>query len=130
MPETRSIYRLQVSSSFSSSHQLRHYQGKCEALHGHNFTVQAEVQGFELEQGTEILMDFAELKSLLNFILQELDHKHLNELPAFQDQNPSSENLARYIYQKLKHDLQGRPVQLRWVSVSEKETSRAVYLEG
>ncbi|MFP4391679.1 MAG: 6-carboxytetrahydropterin synthase QueD [Desulfohalobiaceae bacterium] len=130
MPEPQSIFRLQVSSEFSSSHQLRHYQGKCEALHGHNFTVQAEVEGYELEPDTEILIDFKEIKSLLNSILRELDHKHLNELPTFQNRNPSSENLARYIYAELKQLLQGRTVHLRWVSVSEKDTSRAVYLES
>jgi 6-pyruvoyltetrahydropterin/6-carboxytetrahydropterin synthase len=130
MSNTKSIYRLQVTSGFSSSHQLRHYQGKCEALHGHNFTVQAEVEGYALEPGTEILMDFGELKSMLNSILQALDHQHLNELPAFQERNPSSENLACYIYTELKQLLQDKAVHLRWVSVSEKDTSRAVYLEG
>lgn len=130
MPDTKSIYRLQVTSDFSSSHQLRHYQGKCEALHGHNFTVQAEVEGYELEPQTEILIDFGELKSMLNAILQGLDHQHLNQLPAFQERNPSSENLARHIYSELKQQLQGRAVGLRWVSVSEKDNSRAVYLES
>ncbi len=129
MSEKRKVYRLQVSSGFSSSHQLRHYQGLCEELHGHNFAVQIEVQGYQLHPETEILIDFKELKSELNSILQELDHKHLNDLPYFRERNPSSENLACHIYQQLQNRIQNKDIMLRWVSVSEKDSSRAVYLE-
>ena len=123
------VYRLQVTSQFSSSHQLRHYQGKCEELHGHNFSVEAEVEGSVLHPDTHILIDFKELKSRLKAILDTLDHRHLNDLPQFQEQNPSSENLARYIYKQLEASLQESGVSLRFVSVSEKESSRALYSE-
>lgn len=129
MSEQQPIYRLRVRSQFSSSHQLRHYQGKCEELHGHNFLVEAEVQGSRLHPETHILIDFKELKSKLNSILDTLDHTHLNELPPFQEQNPSSENLARYIYQQLDQALQEPGISLSFVSVAEKESSRAFYTE-
>ena len=129
MPDRRPLYRLTVTSDFSSSHQLRHYQGKCEALHGHNFTVELEVEGHALEEKTGMLMDFKELKGLLGNILSGLDHTHLNELEAFQEINPSSENIARHIYRRAAEGLAGRGVWVRRVSVSEKESSKATYME-
>jgi 6-pyruvoyltetrahydropterin/6-carboxytetrahydropterin synthase len=123
------VYRLQVTTQFSSSHQLRNYGGKCEELHGHNFTVQAEVEGSRLEPDTGILIDFKVLKARLNQVVDPLDHTHLNELPQFEDLNPSSENLARHIYQELDKTLAGTGVKVRRVSVSEKESSTAVYME-
>jgi 6-pyruvoyltetrahydropterin/6-carboxytetrahydropterin synthase len=124
------VYRLQVTTQFSSSHQLRNYGGKCEELHGHNFTVQAEVEGTRLEPDTGILIDFKVLKTKLNQVVDPLDHTHLNELPQFADLNPSSENLARHIYQELGKTLTGTGVKVRKVSVSEKESSTAVYMEA
>ncbi|MDZ7760012.1 MAG: 6-carboxytetrahydropterin synthase QueD [Desulfovermiculus sp.] len=125
----RPLYKLRITDDFSSSHQLRHYQGKCEELHGHNFQVRVEVEGARLEPDTGILLDFKELKQKLNSVLQTLDHRHLNELEPFIQENPSSENLAKYIYTQLKSMLGQYPVQLTEVSVAEKESSEAVYSE-
>ena len=122
-------WRLRVSSDFSSSHQLRHYEGKCENMHGHNFSVEVEVAGDRLDPKLGILMDFKELKRLLKVVTDELDHRHLNELPAFAEQNPSSELLAQFIYRRLKDLLTGHPVRLAEVMVSEKASSRATYTE-
>lgn len=123
------IYRVRVEGEFSSSHQLRNYGGKCESLHGHNFRVQVEVEGSGLDPETGILVDFKDIRGQLQQILSELDHAHLNELPAFRRENPSSENLARYIYQRLEQALSMWSVSLRKVSVFEKEGSRATYRE-
>jgi 6-pyruvoyltetrahydropterin/6-carboxytetrahydropterin synthase len=127
MPE--SIWSLRVASDFSSSHQLRNYRGKCENLHGHNFLVEVEVRGKQLDPDTGMLMDFKELKQKLKRVLDELDHKHLNELEYFRKTNPSSENLAKYVFERLKPMLQGDRVCLEWVMVAEKDSSRAFYRE-
>lgn len=123
-------WRLRVSSDFSSSHQLRHYEGKCENMHGHNFSVEVDVVGERLDPKLGILMDFKELKRLLKIVTDELDHRHLNELPAFAEQNPSSELLAQYVYRRLKDLLAGHEVRLAEVMVSEKSSSRAYYTEA
>ena len=62
-------------------------------------------------------------------ILAGLDHRHLNDLDAFTVENPSSENLARHMYRKLEAALTGQPVRLVSVSVSEKDASKATYME-
>ena len=120
-------WRLKVSSDFSSAHQLRHYEGKCEALHGHNFSVEAEVSGTMLDPVIGYLMDFKELKKLLHQVLETLDHKFLNELPAFATINPTSEVLARYIFDALNALLVSHPVTLHSVMVAEKGSSMATY---
>lgn len=127
---TQGKWRLRVSSDFSSSHQLRHYEGKCENMHGHNFTVEVDVVGEQLDPKLGILMDFKELKRLLKVVTEELDHKHLNDLPDFAERNPSSELLAQHVFRRLQGLLAPYPVRLAEVMVSEKASSRAYYSEG
>jgi len=125
-------WRLTVDEAFSASHQLRNYNGKCEHLHGHNFGVTVEVEGNRLDPKVEILVDFGDLKRLTREVLADLDHVHLNDLPAFTEHNPSSENLARHIYRALADRLAALTpyASIRSVSVSEKGSSRATYMEG
>ncbi len=125
----RGIFRLTITDEFSSSHCLRNYQGPCEALHGHNFVVEAVFQGERLTKDTEMLMDFKECKALLKQVTDTLDHTHLNNVPYFQRRNPTAENLARFIYWELGRMLEGRPAALAEVSVFEKSTSKATYFE-
>ncbi|MDY7001615.1 MAG: 6-carboxytetrahydropterin synthase QueD [Thermodesulfobacteriota bacterium] len=122
-------YRLAVRDEFSASHQLRHFKGKCENLHGHNFGVKAVVEGQTLTPDTEILIDFGELKSHLKEVLASLDHKHLNDLEYFKDRNPSSENLARFVFQGLQKRLSEKNIRMVSVTVSEKAGSSATYFE-
>ncbi|SNR88174.1 6-pyruvoyltetrahydropterin/6-carboxytetrahydropterin synthase [Humidesulfovibrio mexicanus] len=124
-------WRLTIDEGFCASHQLRNYNGKCEHLHGHNFGVSVEVEGSELDPAVEILVDFGELKRLAREAVDALDHAHLNDLPAFAERNPSSENIARHLYQGIREKLAALAPQARLVSVSvsEKGTSRATYLE-
>jgi 6-pyruvoyltetrahydropterin/6-carboxytetrahydropterin synthase len=120
-------WRLRVRLDFSAAHQLKHYQGKCEALHGHNFTVEAEVSGTRLDPKIGYLMDFKELKHHLKEVLATLDHTCLNELEYFAVRNPTSEELARYIFDALSERLQDQPVRLCWTMVAEKDSSMAFY---
>jgi 6-pyruvoyltetrahydropterin/6-carboxytetrahydropterin synthase len=108
---------------------LRGYEGPCENLHGHNFGVEAVVEGERLDPKVEYLVDFKVLRGRLREILAGLDHRHLNDLPAFALENPSSENLARFVYRQLEAALAGQPVRLVCVSVSEKDSSKATYME-
>lgn len=121
-------WRLTVTQDFSASHQLRNYGGKCEQMHGHNFGVEVVVEGSELEEKVQYLMDFKVLKHLTGEVLDKLDHHHLNEVDCFAEINPSSENLAMYIYRQLKGKLPEN-VRLVEVSVSEKASSKATYWE-
>lgn len=125
-------WRLTVRSEFSAAHSLRHYQGKCEHLHGHNFGVEAAVEGTILHPDTGMLLDFATLKKALAEILSRLDHTLLNERVPFTGINPSSELLAQYIGQQMQVFLQNcaeaANARLAFVTVSEKASQSATWL--
>lgn len=123
------MFRLKVQDHFSSAHYLRNYQGACENLHGHNWKVELVVEGETLND-IEILIDFKELKKMLKEVLEELDHRLINELPYFQEKNPSSENIAQYIYLRVREKLQDFPkIRVKEVTVFETEKASATYFE-
>ncbi len=137
MQKKQSLWRLAVRGDFSSAHALRHYQGKCENLHGHNYHVEMVVEGTKLSDDVELVVDFSVLKKILRDALETLDHKNINEFPPFDIINPSAENLARYLYQllenilaeQLKHLPYAETIHLYEVSVSEKAAQTATYRE-
>ncbi len=122
------MFEISVKSSFSGAHRLKGYRGKCEALHGHNWDVEAFVAAKKLD-ANGLSMDFKVLKKKLNDLLNTLDHRDLNGVVFFKKSNPSAENIARYIYISLKKALKGEKASLRRVSVWETRDSRATYYE-
>ncbi|MFH1877841.1 MAG: 6-carboxytetrahydropterin synthase QueD [Candidatus Omnitrophota bacterium] len=106
------MYTVKVESDFSSAHNLRGYKGKCEELHGHNWKVEVSVASDRLD-AIGMVIDFGELKNALNEVLSGLDHKHLNSLEYFKSVNPTSENIAKYVFERIaekKQDLHIRKV--------------------
>jgi 6-pyruvoyltetrahydropterin/6-carboxytetrahydropterin synthase len=122
------MYEVKIVSQFAAAHRLENFHGKCEALHGHNWKVEVFLVGNTLD-GTGLLMDFGVVKARTKEVLEELDHKYLNELAAFQDRNPSSENLACYLYERLGAVLNGDGVNIHRVNVWESDTSCASYYQ-
>jgi 6-pyruvoyltetrahydropterin/6-carboxytetrahydropterin synthase len=120
------MYKVKIITSFSAAHSLRNYKGKCEALHGHNWKVEVLVSNPELN-ASRMVIDFSDLKSMTANVLEGLDHKHLNELDYFKEQNPSSEEIARYIFDSLKEAAASRGCRLEEVRVWETEAACAVY---
>lgn len=125
----KSVWYLTVRGEFSAAHALRHYQGKCENMHGHNYGAELTVRGEKLSSDTELAMDFSEMKKIFREVLDQLDHHILNETPPFDVINPSSENLARYIWKQLEPRLAHSSVELYSVTVSEKNAQSATYRE-
>jgi 6-pyruvoyltetrahydropterin/6-carboxytetrahydropterin synthase len=116
-----------VEMSFSSAHFLRHYRGKCENLHGHNYRVEVYVRGHELDQAG-MLVDFKELKSATRRVVDYLDHRNINELPPFDEElNPSAENLAEYFLREVGREINNDRVQVYKVRVWETDTCAATY---
>jgi 6-pyruvoyltetrahydropterin/6-carboxytetrahydropterin synthase len=120
------MYEVKIKTDFSAAHNLREVGGKCESLHGHNFTVEVVVESETLDEGGMVI-DFRLLKSRAKEVLDALDHKYLNELPFFSSINPSSENLAAYVFNALSLQIDRGPRRVSRVSVWESETSRATY---
>ncbi len=124
------MYKLMIETSFASAHQLRGYKGKCENLHGHNWKVQAYVTAEKLNE-IDIAIDFHDLKKITNEIVAQLDHKFLNDIFPFTEKNPSSENIARWIFESLKKKLTDyySNIKVSAVTVWESETASATYYE-
>ena len=122
------MFEILVEDYFSAAHRLRNYQGKCEKLHGHNWKVQVLVVAEKLDKAG-MLLDFKELKVRLENILQKLDHRCLNEVSPFDKLNPTSENLAQFVYQELKNNLVDTQANLSKVTVWETEKACASYTE-
>jgi 6-pyruvoyltetrahydropterin/6-carboxytetrahydropterin synthase len=120
------MYEVKIKADFSAAHNLREVGGKCESLHGHNFAVEVAVESESLDEGGMVI-DFRLLKAKTKEVLDTLDHRYLNELPFFRSQNPSSENLAAYIFNEVSRRIDQGSRQVRRVSVWESETSRATY---
>lgn len=122
------MYEVTIKKSFSAAHVLKEIGGKCEDLHGHNFLVEVTVAGNVLN-GEDLLIDFRDLKKWINEILDHLDHKYLNEIGAFKDTNPSSERVAKHIYDRLTEKIQTMNLDLTVsrVTVWESDNARVTY---
>ena len=95
------MFELMVETTFSAAHRLKTGNKKCERLHGHNWKVQLFLSGNKLNKDG-VLLDFKEIKEKLEKVVIPLDHTYLNEIPFFKKISPTSENIAYYLYQKLK----------------------------
>ena len=121
------MYEIVVTGSFSSAHNLREYKGKCEAVHGHNWKVKVIIMSEELNS-EGMVIDFNLAKKYLNNILKKLDHKYINEIEPFDKINPTSENIAKFIFQEMSQMIEGN-LKVKKVTVWETETSSASYYE-
>jgi 6-pyruvoyltetrahydropterin/6-carboxytetrahydropterin synthase len=120
------MYEITIIKSFSAAHRLADIGGKCEELHGHNFKVEVSVASPELDQAG-ILIDFRIIKRWLSEILNNLDHKELNELTFFNKTNPSSENVAKYIYREMMLRTNNINLKISRVKVWESENAAVTY---
>ncbi|EHM09655.1 queuosine biosynthesis protein QueD [Thermanaerovibrio velox DSM 12556] len=114
---------LKRSFSFDAAHHLPRYKGRCEALHGHTYRFTVALQGSPDHEG--MVMDFTELKALVReLVVSRLDHTCLNDLI----EQPTAENIARWIFQTLAEPLKAPGRSLAWVEVFEGPESSAVFM--
>ena len=115
------MFEVTVEQSFAAGHALRNYKGKCENVHGHNFRVQVIIAGEQLDS-TGMLVDFIDVKTLMQSVIGRLDHQFLNEVPPFDIKNPSAENIAEYFHSEMTGALGSAPVPIRISEVRVWET--------
>lgn len=120
------MYLLNVTDSFSAAHRLCGYDGACADLHGHNWKVRV---GISCENLDEIGMglDYGIIKQVLGEVLAKLDHQYLNEVPMLNGANPTSENLARIIFEEVSVGLRNYPATIKEVEIYESEKSSVIY---
>jgi 6-pyruvoyltetrahydropterin/6-carboxytetrahydropterin synthase len=126
------MFEVSVEETFAAGHALRGYHGKCENVHGHNYRVRILIAGEALD-AAGLLVDFVDLKQILRAIIERLDHRFLNDVPPFDELNPSAENMARYFHQEMSRRLDGaarpNPVRVAEVKIWETDTATATYRE-
>lgn len=122
------MYELVIESKFAAAHQLRNYKGRCENLHGHNWRVTVHVTAEKLNE-IGLAMDFADLKRITREQLDQLEHVYLNEVFPFTEINPSSENIARWLYNNLSKKINDDNIMLSMITVWESDTASASYYE-
>jgi 6-pyruvoyltetrahydropterin/6-carboxytetrahydropterin synthase len=122
------MYEISSETCFSAAHHLKHYHGPCEKVHGHNWAVRACVRCDTLND-LGIGIDFKTVKNALTETIEELDHTDLNELFDPLGQNPSSENLAAYIFKKMESLINDERCTMARVEVSETPGNTASYFK-
>ena len=120
------MYHVTIETHFAAAHYLRNYHGRCENLHGHNWKIEVTVSSDKLD-AAGMALDFSILKKETKAILEQLDHRNLNEIEPFTKINPSSENIAHFLFKQLTQTLRDYPVSLTCVTVWESQNSKASY---
>ena len=120
------MYEVTIETHFSSAHRLRQYEGECERLHGHNWNVRISVASEELDD-LGMVIEFKELKQATKTLMDRFDHQYLNEVPPFTELNPTTENIARYIFDELSKTINTNLIKVHKVAVWESPNSYASY---
>ena len=120
------MFEVSVTMEFAAAHRLNEYTGECSNIHGHTWKVETGIASPSLNEDGMVI-DFRDLKSALRSVLDQYDHRYLNEIPPFNEINPTAENMAREIYGRLKLLL--HPSTPTWVRVWESSSSSALYRE-
>ncbi len=111
-------YTIHIETLFESAHNLREYHGVPEPLHGHTWKAEvfAERCGLDHE---DMAIDFLELRSALDTLIKPFEHKYINDIAPFDKINPSTENIATWIFEELKKKFEGHPAQIKRVRIWE-----------
>ena len=120
------MYKVNVTTSFSGAHLLNHYEGACKNLHGHNWRVRVQIMTDHLDK-IGMAIDFKIVKEHLNALVEQFDHKYLNELSYFNDQNPTSENITRVIFEQLQKTLENDNIKINEVEIWESDFTSVIY---
>ena len=121
------MYELKVVTHFAAAHQLTMVGEKCENLHGHNWKIEVYVTGEKLDDAG-VLIDFGIVKKHVAEIMSLLDHKFLNDLDFFRNDQPSSENIAGVIARELQKRIENPAVSVSRVAAWESENACATYV--
>ena len=122
------MYTLTTMVEFSSAHTLVGHSGPCKKMHGHNWRVEVEITGEKLDK-IGMVVDFKEIRKATNLVVDVLDHEFLNNLEPFSEDNPTAENIARYIFTKLSEEFSNKNVKVNSIKLWETDKSAVSYKE-
>jgi 6-pyruvoyltetrahydropterin/6-carboxytetrahydropterin synthase len=132
------MYTIFKDFSFAAAHAIRGHTGGCQNLHGHNYRVRVHLCARQLDE-LGMVLDFADLKAIVQEVVGPFDHRVINEVPPFDERNTTAELLARYVFDEVSRRLPGGPpagpeggeatprIAVARVEVWENETACAAY---
>jgi len=123
------MYQINIEAHFSSAHRLRDYNGECERLHGHNWKVKISVSS-EFLNNLGMVMDFRDIKSHTKILVDRLDHQYLNDIAPFTKINPTTENIAKYLFDELSKVVNTEQIKVSGVEIWESPTCSASYTQS
>ena len=121
------MFTISVERHFQASHQLTLSDGSKESVHDHDWVVTANISSEKLNN-MGVVMDFRALKAMIDKMVAEFNNKELGSIGYFQQNNPSAENVAKYIYTKLLIELP-KGVKLQSIRVVEEPGCSATFRE-
>jgi 6-pyruvoyltetrahydropterin/6-carboxytetrahydropterin synthase len=121
------MWEITVIAKFAAAHAIREIGGGCENLHGHNWRIEVTLAATDVNR-IGLVVDFREVKDALGRVMAELDHRYLNDIDFFAQNSPTSENIARYIFDGLTENLGRDDVRVVKVTAWESDTAAASYL--
>ncbi|MCH1416850.1 MAG: 6-carboxytetrahydropterin synthase QueD [Gammaproteobacteria bacterium] len=122
------MFKLIVKKEFSAAHILHGHPGDCKRMHGHNWLVEAEVRGSNTNE-IGMVIDFKDIKNNLQDIIGKLDHQYLNDIEPFTNENPTAENISKYIYKELSKNINTDNIKVSEIKLWETSNSAVTYTE-
>ncbi len=120
------MYELRVKMDFPAAHHLDGYPGDCQRVHGHNWGVEVFARSKGLDS-IGMAMDFRKLKGAVKELIAPWDHQDLNALPDFADINPSAEQIARLVFERLGTTINSGNTWVDRVTIWENDRCSATY---
>lgn len=121
-------YTMKILTDFAAAHYLREYEGECSRLHGHNWKVEVQVTTTGLNS-VGMGMDFKDIKTATRNLIGKLDHYNLNDIPPFNEINPTAENISAYLYKQLSGELNSDGIKVSSVTLWETDRACVTYTE-
>ena len=121
-------YTMKILLDFAAAHLLRDYEGVCNRLHGHNWKVEVLVTATELDD-VGMGMDFKVIKDATRELIGKLDHRNLNDIPPFDEINPTAENISEYLYTEISKELNADGIKVSAVTLWETDRASVTFTE-
>jgi 6-pyruvoyltetrahydropterin/6-carboxytetrahydropterin synthase len=127
------MHTISKDFTFAAAHAIRGHTRGCQNLHGHNYRVRVHLRADELDE-LGMVLDFADLKTIVEEVLRPFDHRVINEIPPFDERNTTAELLSAYVFAEVAQRLPGDPgdpggrrLAVTRVEVWENDSSCAIF---
>ncbi len=120
------MFEIILEDVISAAHYVKNTAGEVENIHGHDWQIKVSLRRSDVDE-VGMVWDFTEVKPVLKEILDHFNYSTLNNIPPFTTQNPTAENLARYIFEQMEKNIPLKNVRMHYVACTESPGCTAIY---